>query len=442
MNKRHLSIRIEKKQEGQYIPIPFEIEAGVERIDIHYTYSRVRQTEDRGISLETDVCAIDFALEGPGGTFVGASGCNRSHLFVSPYGSSVGFARREVDAGVWRIIAGAYRVPNAGVTVEYEIELTMKHRRLFHGDTHAHTLASDGSTDIGGLLAMARGQKLDFFFVTDHNSFVTDGAVPLCDDITIMSGTEWTHYKGHAGLLGVQRAFYSPYYTKTKAETAALLREAQRNGAFVVLNHPFCSQLPWEWGFDLPFDAIEVWNGIMAERNERAIHYWHTRLSAGDKIPATSGSDYHRQELFTGFAVPCMCLYASSRSPKDLLDALRHGSGYISYQRDGPGVDILCDTPEGVLSFGDSAPDGVEVHFRFFGLRGGDEIHLITDTTTERIQCTKNTVALNIGRSFPHARFVRAEIFRSYEQGLPLMRALLSNPIYFSCAGKTELTHG
>jgi len=432
MNKDiHISLRIEKEQERQYILVPFEVDAEAERVDIRYAYPRDARAERDGAETVSSPCVIDLALEAPGGALAGASGSDREHIWVSPLGSSAGFARREVTKGTWRIIAGAYRVPEGGVTVEYDVTLTWKRRRLFRGDTHLHTTASDGTADIAGILGLARQSGLDFFFVTDHNNSMEDSAVPACEDVTILPGSEWTHYRGHAGFLGAKRPVASPYYTGSHEETAALFREAKQNGALVVVNHPFCPMVPWEWGFGLPFDAVEVWNGVMSARNERAVAWWHTRLAAGERIPATGGSDYHRPGLLGSVAMPCQCLYADSRSPQDLLLALRRGSGYISYRPDGPGVDIACAAGDGVRSFGDAAPRGAQTEFRFFGLCGGDEVRLITDRDAESVRCADGTVSLRLARRFPEAKFVRAEVFRSYAPGLPPMRALLSNPLYF-----------
>jgi hypothetical protein len=431
MKPIRLRVKIEKTQEGRYIPIPFVLEKNIERIDVRYSYSRYEKSQADGFTMHRESSIIDLAIEAPGGEFIGASGSDRAHVWVSPLGSSAGFSKCEITPGTWHIIAGAYKVPEGGVTVEYEILLTRKKRRLFRGDTHLHTHASDGAADIAGTINLARQQGLDFLIITDHNNFKLDGEVPLCHDITVIHGTEWTHYRGHAGILGVQRPYRSPYYTESVDETVKLMQEARENGAMVVLNHPFCPLVPWQWGFDLPYDGIEVWNGVMSERNERAIGWWHKRLCAGERLPATGGSDYHRAGLFGGLAMPCMFLYALSRSPEDIMDALRRGSGYISYLAGGPGADMVCRSKDAEYSFGDLAPSGSEVEITFFGLRGMDELKIITDLGEENIYCPGDAVSCKLTRSFPGARFVRLEVYRSYAPGLPPMRAMLTNPIYF-----------
>lgn len=427
-DKRTVTVKIEHAQERNYIPVPFDMPENVERVDVRYAYKRHASREENGFELRENSCVIDLAIEGPNGEFAGASGSDRTHVWLSPMGSSAGYVTRELTPGVWRIVAGAYRIPEDGVAVEFEIAFTYKRRRLFCGDTHTHTTASDGAADIAGTVELARQQKLDFVFITDHNNFPAEGAIPVCEDITVLPGTEWTHYEGHAGFLGAKRAFYSHYYTASHEETQTLFLEAKSNGAMVILNHPFCPSVPWLWGFELPYDAVEVWNGVMSERNERAIRHWHARLVSGDKRPAIGGSDYHRAGLLGGVAMPCMCLYAPSRSPQDIMRALRHGSGYISYLADGPGADVRG---AGGLSFGDTVKKGSEVAISLFSLWGKDEIKLITDLGEESIRCPENAASYTLTCSFPGARFLRLEVFRSYAPGLPPMRAMLTNSIYF-----------
>ena len=426
------TINIEPNKQRQYLTIPFEVGEGVERIDVTYRYPRYFAAMENGFTMARRGCTIDLAIEGPHGELVGSSGSDRESVFISPLKSSAGFQKREITKGVWKIIVGAYHVPQEGVAVEYDIEFTYKERRLFKGDTHTHTVASDGMLTSEALAEAAAALNLDFLFVTDHNNTAQNENLPERDDITVLPGTEWTHYKGHANFLGASQPYGGRYYCADSNEAVSLMEQAQRNGALVTLNHPFCPLVPWEWGFDVPYDAVEVWNGVMSERNERAVSWWHARLCEGAHIAATGGSDFHRTGLFASIGLPCHCVYAPSRSPKDILDALKKGSGYITFLPDGPGADFRAATPDGAfLSFGDTVKSGTEVELRFFDLRVGDEIRLITDRETKSHSCPEGAMSLRLKASFDGARFLRAEIYRSYAPGLPPMRALLTNALYF-----------
>jgi len=421
-------LHIAKDEERSYPRLAFEVPAGAERIDIRVTYPESDLSRADGFTLAADACVIDLALESPDGRLFGAAGSDRNHVFVSPLASSAGFLAEELPVGAWRIVAGAYHVPEGGVDVAYDIEITQKSRRLFCGDTHTHTIASDGAFSPETLADLAQQSGLDYLFITDHNN-VSDP--PQRDDITLLPGVEWTHYQGHAGLLGTSAPLPRRYDTRSEQETANLLQAARDGGALVVLNHPFCQLVPWLWSLDAPHDALEVWNGVMSERNERAIAYWHGELVKGRRIAALGGSDYHRPGLFGGIATPCTMVYASSRSRADILIALRQGDCIISYQPDGPIADVVCQREGEPVSFGGIAQAGAEVTLVFSGLRGGDEIRLLTDLGVETIACPAGAKEASFTRRFERCKFVRAEVMRVYAPGLPPMKAMLTNPVYF-----------
>jgi hypothetical protein len=419
---------ISKNQEREYLRIPFEVGEGVESVEVECFYLSARSRSVGSDKYFYDLSAIDLAIAGPNGDFIGSAGSNRKKIRISPLGSSPGFDSRHISSGTWEIIVGAYQIPDAGARISYKITLNGKSRRLFKGDTHIHTIASDGLKSTEEIIFEAKGLGLDFIILTDHNNYAQNLTKPQDIGITIISGTEWTHYKGHAGFLGAAKPFSSLYCVQDLSGARKIFEEARRSGAFTVLNHPFCHLVPWEWGFDVPFDGLEIWNGVMSERNMKAIHWWHSRLAAGYRIPATGGSDYHRTELLGGLATPTMCLYAPSREPCDLLASLRKGSGFISYIPNGPSTDAL--SRERSASFGDEAGKGEEIDFTFTNISGSDEIRFITDSGSENIICEEGASVLVRTRSFGAAKFVRLEVWRSYAIGLPPMLALASNPIY------------
>lgn len=73
------------------------------------------------------------------------------------------------------------------------------------------------------------------------------------------------------------------------------------------------------------------------------------------------------------------------------------------------------------------------LRFPFFlrACQAGDEIRLITEKDTEILNAPKGAVQLMLKRNYPDALFLRLELYRSYAPGLPPMKALLSNPVYF-----------
>ena len=431
MEKLEFERVIRKSEERLYFTIPFEAPENIAKMEIAYDYPRFRTVEADGVTHREEINIIDLALSAPGGECVGASGSDRSRITISASYSSRGYARMSVRPGTWEIIVGAYKVASEGVTVKYTVAFTEKEMRLYRGDVHTHTTASDGALTSEELVALCRKQRLDYVFVTDHNNCAENFNLPHPEDMTVIPGMEWTHYKGHASLLGVERPLSSFFCVNTPEQAAALLAEARAAGAMIVVNHPFCApECGWAWGMErTPFDAVEAWNGALMHENENTacLSWWHAQLLAGRRIPVIGGSDFHRTGPLSLPGVPCTCLYAPSRDPEDLMAALRQGHGYIKMYPDAPDLEARA----GGAILGDTAPAGAQVEVRWSGLRPGDVLRTVTDAGMEEQACPPGACAIQTSFESRNARFVRFEALRTLARGLPAVRILVSNPIYF-----------
>lgn len=411
------TLHIPHEKERTYFEIPFSVPENVCRIDISYTYPRRRDHAADGFTLRTEDNIVDLAVRDGRGEFVGSSGSDRNAIHLSAWDSAQGYARVDTLPGEWAIICGAYKIEAGGLDVEYTVRFTEKHRRLLRGDTHMHTLGSDGCMSVYDTAKTARQLGMDYIFITDHNNYAHNLNLPALTDITILPGTEWTHYQGHAGLLGVPRPFGSAFCVNSQQEAEQKLEEAHQNGALIVLNHPFCPNCGWHFGFDVPFDLIEIWNGgTVGGANTACLAWWHEQLCAGRHLPILGGSDFHRPEPLGMIGLPCTCLYALSPAPADILSAIRAGSSFVTATAKGP----VLDAP-----LGETLPQGAPVAFSFDNLRAGDVLRILTDRGAEQLICPPAAHAFSAERTFPDARFVRFEVVRG---DLPV---LISNPIYF-----------
>ncbi|MCO7124245.1 CehA/McbA family metallohydrolase [Sporolactobacillus shoreicorticis] len=416
-----------KADEGLYLPFEFNVGEGIERIDIEYSYEKVKQMKQQGVTLTEDHATIDFSITSSDRHYLGSSGSNRSHLFFSSTESSVGFLNDPIKPGKWTVTVGAYKIPEEGIEVTYTILFTPKKRRLFKGDTHVHTNGSDGALSIETIVRQAKELNLDYLFITDHNNFAVNTNYFNSGTLTVIPGMEWTQYNGHAGFLGTVKPFAGNFVSQSIDDTRSKMSEAQNNGALIVLNHPFCPDCPWKWGFDVPFDAIEIWNGVIAERNMKAINWWHEQLCLGKKIPITGGSDFHRPGLLNSLGVPTYCVYALSKDPEDILSAIRHGSGYITYTINAPTLDLWSKA----CSFGDTVDRHSEITVSVSQLKGGEEIHFITDNGREIKTIPKKCSDAEYSQVCKNSKFFRIEIYGNYIKGLEKKLELISNPIYF-----------
>lgn len=430
------SLRIEHfvgpKQQGQYLTIPFSLPPGIESFTLTYQYDRhtVRPTGADGFSPRQEVNIIDLGLLAPDGSQVGASGSDKTSIQVSESFATPGYRACVLNPGEWRILLGAYKVAPQGVTVVYELTFVPKHLRLLKGDLHTHTLASDGVLTADELARHARRHGLDFLAISDHNQMVSADSLPRVPDLTLIQGVEWTHFRGHANFLGVDRPYDEPFFTNDPGEVRARFRSAHERGALISINHPFDEACPFQFELDsLPFDCLEVWNGPMRESNLRAIGLWQSLLVAGKRIPICGGSDYHRSQLFLFPGGPATCVYAPSAGRTDILDALRKGHAFISFAPDGPQLEAHA----GEAILGDSLPFAQtgELTISIRGLLTGDVVRVVTAQGASPLHQAASPGSFEGTYRLEAPGFARLEVLRAFVPGLPLLPALLSNPIYF-----------
>ncbi|MCI9147505.1 MAG: CehA/McbA family metallohydrolase [Hungatella sp.] len=419
---------IKKEEEGTYFPVEFQVPEHVEELELSYAYTRFEQREyDNGETVKTEVNIVDLGVCAAGNRYIGSSGSDRTHIVISPYGSSQGFAPSEIEPGTWSVIAGAYKIKEGGCRVEYRVVFHLKQRKLYRGDTHIHTIGSDGNLSLEELALTARKEELDYVVITDHNNYAQNHQLPHMEGLTMIPGCEWTHYMGHAGILGAKRPFDNPFCVNSRQEMERKFAEAREQGAIVVLNHPFCPSCGWRWGMEeTEYNLVEVWNGATpAAVNRKCLDWWDGKLKEGMRIPVIGGSDFHRLEYGRMPASPCTCLYSWSRTEKDLMEAMAAGHGFVVYGPEGP----MASGHAGGKIFGDVISPEEEVHFHFWKLRTGDEIRLISDKGEEVFEVGSCVTEFRCSHKMQGLKYLRAEIKR---RGIPAgeMPALLTNPFY------------
>ena len=405
----------------------------IESFSLAYRYDRHHESDTgkEGFTSRQEVNIVDLGLISPDGMQVGASGSDKTQVQVSATYSTPGYRICNLVPGQWNILLGAYKVAAQGVTVHYELTFSPKRLRLFKGDPHLHTRASDGVLSVEELAQHARRHGLDFLAISDHNQMVSADSLPCLPGVTLIPGIEWTHYKGHANFLGVDRAYDEPFFANGPEEVQARFNSARERGAFIVINHPFDENCPFQFDLNsLPFDCLEIWNGPMRVSNLQAIGLWHSLLSAGKKIPICGGSDYHRSQLFLFPGGPTTCVFAMSASPADILSALRQGHAYIIFAPNGPTLEMTA--ADAIL--GDSVlfPEVKEIGIKVGGLLAGDVLQVTTGNDSTTLLKADSDGKFVGNYTMDSAGFARVEILRGFIPGLPLLPALISNPIYFS----------
>jgi hypothetical protein len=433
-SKIQIPLFIEHARQGSYFTLPFILPEGIESFTLSYAYKRHRESEvqaGNGIFVSrTEINIIDLGLIAPDGTQVGTSGSDKLSISISETHATPGYHPHRLSPGEWQIIVGAYKVAEEGVDVLYELSLTSKHLRLLKGDLHTHTFASDGVLSIEELAHHAQLNGLDFLAITEHNQMVSTDTLLEHAYLTLIPGIEWTHYKGHANFLGVDQPYDEPFHANTIEEVQARFQSARDRGAFISINHPYDPVVPFQFDIaSLPFDCLEVWNGPMRGSNLQSIGLWQRMLMEGRKVPICGGSDYHRDSLLLFPGGPATCVYALSASPSDILDALRLGHAFITYSASGPTLEMTA----GEAMLGDSVrfSEVQQLEYTARGLMAGDVVQIVTTHGSEALVKAEANGEMRGVYTMPAPGFARIEILKSFLPGLPLLPALISNPIYF-----------
>ncbi|ACT01499.1 CehA/McbA family metallohydrolase [Paenibacillus sp. JDR-2] len=355
--QRHVLRRwIDKDEQRSYLEVPFVVEGAVERIDIAYRY-------ERG---ENGGTVVDIGLRSPK-RIVGWSGGAREAFFVGTEKATPGYLAEPIVEGEWAVLLGAYKIPEGGAEVIVELELTRPHGRWMKGDLHMHSVHSDGSYTIGQAKESCKARGLEFMALTDHNTSSQNHAALVPDEeLLLIPGVELTSYFGHANVLGVSDALQD-FRVTTPTQAEAVLEEARARGGFVSLNHPFCPSCPWELGFDVPYDAIEVWNGPWRGLNERALAWWQGQLAKGRRLIALGGSDAHREERFVKHGRPTASVWTETDTVHGVLAGIRQGRVVLQFDPD----EICLALSAGEYGIGEAIPHTAVI--------GKDGIPLIID---------------------------------------------------------------
>ncbi|WP_127492060.1 CehA/McbA family metallohydrolase [Paenibacillus glycanilyticus] len=376
VKKQRLVLRrwINKDEQRSYLEVPFAVEGAVERIDIAYRYNRG----------ENGGTVVDIGLRSPK-RIVGWSGGAREAFFVGTEKATPGYLAGPIAQGEWAVLLGAYKIPEGGAEVIVEVELTRPHGRWMKGDLHMHSVHSDGSYTIGQAMESCKARGLEFMALTDHNTSSQNYAALVPDEeLLLIPGVEMTSYFGHANVLGASDALQD-FRVTTPAQADVVLGDARERGGFVSLNHPFCPSCPWELGFDVPYDAIEVWNGPWRGLNERALAWWQGQLAKGRRVIAIGGSDAHREERFVKHGRPTASVWTETDTVHGVLAGIRQGRVVLQFDPDETCLSLTA----GEYGIGETIPrtaikgkDGIPLTIYVCGAKG-DRVLLWSDRGIE-----------------------------------------------------------
>jgi len=391
--------------EKSFVEVPFHAGPDTERIEVsyHFPFGSGGSVIDLGMAHE--------------GRMRGWTGAERAHITIEVDAATPGYDA-DTLSGRWDVVLGIVKL-GENCTVEVSVRVVAKKPRWFVGDIHSHTEHSDGGVTVLDAIQRARASRLDFVALTDHNTVSQNFIRPDDPNILVMPAMELTSYYGHTNFLGVHRPV-ADWRCTSPADVADKMAEARANGATIVINHPFQRSAggKWQSGYDVAFDAIEIWNGPWSPLNEDALAFWQERLVAGHITPATGGSDFHLKNR-RRHGRPANRVFADGRSIADILAAIRDGRNVVSFAPEDTTAEPV--SPESPM-FGSIVAAGSPYGVRFDGLTIGDTIRTVTEQGVVASLQTDRGSYVSEGRL--DSRFVRFEVWHDKEP------RLFTNPVY------------
>jgi hypothetical protein len=455
-----------------YRELAFEVPAGVERINVSFSYDRENRT------------VVDLGLYDPNG-FRGWSGGNKASFTIATADATPSYVPGPIVAGVWRLLLG---VPNIreGSSARYRAEIRLDPidapapaSAFFNGplrpepgwrrgDFHTHTGHSDGSCDsLAGrrvpcpafrTLEAARRAGLDFVAVTDHNTASQNASLrelqAYYDTLLIIPGQEITTFFGHMNVFGTTGPLEFQLGDPRLPRIDALLEAVRAQGGIASVNHPgmpsgeACMGCGWiVKDMDAAMlGAVEIANGGTMHLTGAAdgqlshIPYWQSLLDRGYRVTGIGGSDSHDPDapINKQFPVgrPATVVFADNLSQRAILDGLRAGRAFVdlSGSKDRM-VDLTISSKEGRAVMGSIARVGRgERATLAIDVRGaaGGRVELVAGAAAPQLEARalpvasdRETLTFRLPAAGRNAWWIRVDV-RSADGRL----ILLSNPIY------------
>ncbi len=243
--------------------------------------------------------------------------------------------------------------------------------RFRRGNLHGHSTLSDGKVAPDEVCRLYREAGYDFISLTEHflpayNYPIVDTTAYRTEGFTTIIGAELhageTEMGGIWHILGVGLPldFAPPAAGESGPEIAA---RARATGAFVAAAHPQWYSLTEKDILSLgEIDAIEVYNGVAIDHNDRA-DSWHITdvlLGRGKRYLTYAADDVHFFPGHHDFTCGWVWIKTEELTPDALLAALKAGYFYSStgpmihdvQVRPGKDVVVRCSPAQGVFVSG------------------------------------------------------------------------------------------
>jgi hypothetical protein len=213
------------------------------------------------------------------------------------------------------------------------------HPHWFRGNTHTHSILSDGEWPLPQVVAFYRERGYDFLAMTDHDLF-TDLSEYTTPTFLALSSDEVT-VRGRDHIVGLSLKGPVESFTTHQATINAIADQ----GGLAVIAHPNWTHLSVERCLQLNgYTAIEILNVVcnFLEYNGYALEYWDQLLTRGVRIWGIASDDAHRipHQAAKGWIM----VNAEQLSPEAILRNIRAGNFYASAGPRFEGFEVAKNT--------------------------------------------------------------------------------------------------
>lgn len=286
------------------------------------------------------------------------------------YQLAINFNIEHFDSDVGSVNMGCDQV------IHFDYRKTLcREARWYRGDLHAHTCLSDGQNNLDEALDIAKQQRLDYLFLTEHN--LCHPYLPDEPSCLFLPAIEITTDLGHCNLHGPFRALnmsVGELSSENLLQDALDIAQVQGN---LSINHPMMK--PWHWCYNemllSDVSTIEIccdptWPSS-PEASELALKVLNHAWNCGHTMTAVGGSDSHlrpdqrnpKASEPSIYGDPATYIYADILNGVALIEGLKLGHVYFericglrfAIQGDVlPGTDVGGKCLEYQLSVSDS----------------------------------------------------------------------------------------
>lgn len=355
--RRRIDATLALQSEQRYLRIPFELPPGTNSFEITL-----------GVP-EVDGAVIDLGCEGPD-DWRGWSGGARRSFVIEEDDATPGYLPG-LRPGLWHVILGLHALPMHGVELSITVSVPATHRpdhgphedpcarhargserdlpappgmRWYAGDTHAHSLHSDGALSLWELANEGVRSGLDFLCVTDHNTTSHHAHLAGVGDrhgITLVPGQEVTTHLGHANAYG------DIGFVDFRTPGQGWVETVTERGGFLSVNHPVSEDCSWLHELDHEPEGVELYHGSWYQQPmSTSALAWFQRWRRD--VVLVGGGDFHHRETPLRPGMPTTWVAAEVGTADAILEGLRAGRTTITGSvrlDDGVGRPVLDECP-------------------------------------------------------------------------------------------------